>query len=225
MTESANPAEDSINLHILTNFVNLILDTTKVPTAVQPIFFGARLIPLKKKDGGLRPIAVGNTLRRLVSKIVCNKARGLVNELLPFQYGFGVRQGGEACIHAARRFLTENPTSCLLKIDFKNAFNCVSRAAFLEAIAIHLPGAFNYIKLAYDNPSTLLCQTECLESAEGAQQGDPLGPLLFCLAIHSVIKKLQSPLNVWYLDDGTIGGTATQVFSDFEIVKDESQKI
>ena len=66
MTESANPAEDSINLHILTNFVNLILDTTKVPTAVQPIFFGARLIPLKKKDGGLRPIAVGNTLRRLV---------------------------------------------------------------------------------------------------------------------------------------------------------------
>ena len=101
----------------------------------------------------------------------------------------------------------------------------MSRAAFLEAIAIHLSRAFNYIKLAYDNALTLLCQTECLESAKCAQQGDPLGPLLFCLAIQCVIKKLQSPLNVWYLDDGTIGGTATQVFSDFEIVKDESQKI
>lgn len=40
----------------------------------------------------------------------------------------------------------------------------------------------------------------------GAQQGDPLGPLLFSLAIHDVVKSVNTPLNIWYLDDGTIGG-------------------
>jgi len=35
---------------------------------VIPIFFGGRLIALNKKSDGIRPIAVGFTLRRLVSK-------------------------------------------------------------------------------------------------------------------------------------------------------------
>jgi len=35
------------------------------------------------------------------------------------------------------------------------------------------------------------------------QQGDALGPALFALAIHEVTSKI---LNIWYLDDGCIGG-------------------
>jgi hypothetical protein len=38
----------------------------------------------------------------------------------------------------------------------------------------------------------------------GVQQGDPLGPVLFCLALHPVIKSLKSEFNVWYLDDGVL---------------------
>ena len=101
----------------------------------------------------------------------------------------------------------------------------MSRSSFLAAVVTHFPGAFNYIKLAYDQPSTLLCQNQSLLSAEGAQQGDPLGPLLFCLAIQPIISRLKCPLNVWYLDDGTIGGTLTHVLSDFATIKEESQKI
>jgi len=40
-----------------------------------PFFFGGRLIALEKKSGGIRPIAVGMTLRRLVSK--CGSAFGV----------------------------------------------------------------------------------------------------------------------------------------------------
>ena len=39
-----------------------------VPFELRPYFFGAKLIALKKPDGGLRPIAVGNTFRRLSAK-------------------------------------------------------------------------------------------------------------------------------------------------------------
>jgi len=40
-----------------------------VPKEVRPVFFGANLHALRKKDGDLCPIAVGLTLHRLVSKV------------------------------------------------------------------------------------------------------------------------------------------------------------
>jgi len=55
-------------LSALTDFVNLIL-SGGLPLAVRPAFFGGRLHALAKKDGGLRPIAVGMSLRRLVAKV------------------------------------------------------------------------------------------------------------------------------------------------------------
>ena len=42
----------------LKNLVNVILEG-KVPFELRPYFFGAKLIALKKPDGGPRPIAVG----------------------------------------------------------------------------------------------------------------------------------------------------------------------
>ena len=46
-----------------------------LPLEHAPFFTGANLTPLRKKDGGVRPVAVGEVLRRLVGKallaIVC----------------------------------------------------------------------------------------------------------------------------------------------------------
>ena len=47
------------------------------------------------------------------------------------------------------------------------------------------------------------------------QQGDPLGPLLFSLAINNAISSCKNEFNMWYLDDGTLGGNVDVVFSDF----------
>ncbi|GAU96969.1 hypothetical protein RvY_08332-2, partial [Ramazzottius varieornatus] len=48
-----------------------------------------------------------------------------------------------------------------------------------------------------------------------------LGPLLFCV----LIQKLTSPLNVWYLNDGTIGGKIETVLSDLQVVISEGWKL
>ena len=46
-----------------------------------------------------------------------------------------------------------------------------------------------------------------MPSSEGAQQGAPLSPLFFSLAIHDIITSCPTSLvNVWYLDDGTLVG-------------------
>ena len=54
-------------LKSLTKLINLIGDG-KIPKPLKSFFFGAKLIALIKIDGGLSPIAIGNTLRRIVSK-------------------------------------------------------------------------------------------------------------------------------------------------------------
>ena len=64
-----------------------------------------------------------------------------------------------------------------------------------------------------------------VQSAEGVQQGDPLGPLLFCLTIHSLIQKLPSNYRVFYLDNGTIGGSAEDIIHDLAMVQAEASLI
>ena len=43
---------------------------------------------------------------------------------------------------------------------------------------------------------------------------DPLGFLLFCLTLHPLLSQLQSELKIFYLDDGTVGGSTWTVLHD-----------
>ena len=96
-------------LRALTSFTNLILEGKASPNAC-PYFFGASLIALEKKDGGVRPIAVSCTLRRLVAKCAGYSIK---------QLGFGISQGAESAVHATRIFLHNvQPQQLILKLDF-----------------------------------------------------------------------------------------------------------
>ena len=56
------------------------------------------------------------------------------------------------------------------------------------------------------------------------EQGDPLGPLLFCATSLRLAKLMKTPLNIlvhgtcWYMDDGTLGGDVDVLISDFLVV-------
>ena len=60
-----------------------------------------------------------------------------------------------------------------------------------------------------------------ISSSCGVQQGDPLGPLLFSLALKPIIDKIQAlnpRLNLWYLDDGVIVGSPELLQSVWDII-------
>lgn len=85
-------------------------------------------------------------------------------------------------------------------LDVKNAFNSVDRETLLNEIKVHVPEIYNFLLQCYHCPSKLVHKNHEILSAMGCQQGDPLGPAIFSLAINSVIHSLHSKLNVWYLD-------------------------
>ena len=81
----------------------------------------------------------------------------------------------------------------------------------LQAISDVIPELYPFVHAAYGRPSSLFHGEATIFSQEGVQQGDPLGPMLFCLTIHPMLKNLKSELRAFYLDDGTLGGTSSNI--------------
>jgi len=67
-------------LAALTRFMNFLL-SGKVPSCLAPWLCGATLTALLKKGGGVRPIAVGEVLRLLASRLCCFVVRSHLPEM------------------------------------------------------------------------------------------------------------------------------------------------
>lgn len=202
----------------LVDLLNLIILPGKVPTKIQPTGYGANLMALKKPDGGVHPIAVGLTLRRLAAKIIMSKLRTFCAEKFrPHQMGVGTPKGCEASVHAVQAYVENDAVQdqVLLKIDFRNAFNSVRRDKVLQLVHDNIPEIYSFIYQCYEEDSNLFFGENMINSSEGVQQGDPMGPFLFSLATMDISKNMNSDLNIWYLDDGTITGDVKTVLSDY----------
>ena len=55
---------------------------------------------------------------------------------------------------------------------------------------------------------------ETILSETGVQQGDPLGPVLFALAVDEIARSIRSPINISYMDDAKIGGPVENACED-----------
>eukprot|EP00731_Ephydatia_muelleri_P019513 Em0012g338a len=170
----------------------------------------------------IRPIAVGEALRRLTGKCLCIITKPKATDFFaPLQYGVACTAGAEKVIHGVRscikeHWIDDNFTVC--KVDMSNAFNCVSRQALLEECAVHFPELLPWVGWCYGSQPTLWHSLGQLSSEVGVQQGDPLGPLLFSLVLHKVVSYIAQdreclPLlfNGWYLDDGVLLGHSQAV--------------
>ncbi|GAV00436.1 hypothetical protein RvY_11283 [Ramazzottius varieornatus] len=113
----------------------------------------------------------------------------------------------------------------MFKIDFKNAFNTIHRDKLLDLVREVLPNYHSFVWQCYRFPSRLIYGQHILASARGIQQGDPLNPMPFCLAIEALTNKLTSPFNLGYLDDGTIGRDCSKVLADLYTVISEGIRI
>ena len=95
----------------------------------------------EKPDGGHRPIGAGSCFRRLAVGFAIHVLSGAIGEaasaasVLSSCLGVGVRDGTAIFANTVRTALTDHPKWVGIKCDFRNAFNEVSRTAFLRFIA------------------------------------------------------------------------------------------
>ena len=225
ITDLLSGATDDSFQQALVDLVNLLL-AGSIDKEVSAIVFGGRLIALDKKDGGVRPITVGYTLRRLAAKCANNHIIEKRSKALqPQQLGVGVAGGAEGAVHAVCRLVSNLPKdNVVVKLDFSNAFNCIRRDLILEAIAARSPEIYCLVYSAYSCKPVLTYGDWKILSREGAQQGDPLGSLQFCEALRPLLCDLQSAVKIGFMDDVTLSGSLQSVEQDVITIMDAASK-
>ncbi|KAL0240268.1 hypothetical protein GEMRC1_004936 [Eukaryota sp. GEM-RC1] len=119
------------------------------------------------------------------------------------QFGVSCPNGSEAIVHYLRSLRFSHPSSRIISVDIRNAFNCVDRIQMLKAVK-QFPDLLPFFFWSYSTPSDLFFDNHCLSSSQGVRQGDPLGPFLYSLTTLPVLSWLNSLSGVScvaYLDD------------------------
>ncbi|KAL0222479.1 hypothetical protein RCL1_002333 [Eukaryota sp. TZLM3-RCL] len=181
------------------------------------------LIAVQKAGGGVRPIAVGESIARILSSLIFNRISKKANIfLLPFQFEIKTIDGASSAALSSETFFLASSQNFIFNLDFKNAFNSVKRLVIHENLLVHFPEVLPYFYHFYGTSSDLVFNEKSLSSSSGVKQGDPLGPFLFCLAIHPILDKIQRSFPdvhiICYMDDISIIG-------DIQTLKSISEKV
>ena len=192
-------------------------------------FISCRLIPLDKNPG-IRPIGVGEVLRRIIGKTVSAFFKEELKQAAgPLQVCAGHSAGAEAAIHAMSEIFAEDKTDGILLIDARNAFNQMNRSVAMHNIQITCNEISQYLINTYRSPSRLfICGGGEILSQEGTTQGDPLAMPWYSINTSTIIQslRLSSPdvKQVWLADDSAGGGTIASLYSWYRSLCEEGMK-
>ena len=186
------------------------LNTKEVhPSYLQALVAG-RLIPLDKNPG-VRPIGIGEVLRRIISSATMSLLKPeLVNATAPLQTCAGLSGGIEASIHAMRKIYEDEETEGILLIDAANAFNALNRKAALHNVQFTCPELSNFVRNIYSTEAELFLPNtdKVIYSREGTTQGGPesMGFYAVSTTLLSNPYRDDKAKKIFYADDGSGGG-------------------
>jgi hypothetical protein len=122
--------------------VQLALFARKIATevidpATLDAYTACRLIPLDKSPGSadlqIRPIGVGEVLRRIIGKAISWSLRDDIQKAAgPLQVSSGLKGGAEAAIHSMKKIFDDVNTDAVILVDAANAFNRLNRQVALH---------------------------------------------------------------------------------------------
>ena len=172
----------------------------------------SRLVPLNKNPG-LRPIGVGEVLRRIMGKVVMSVFSKDVADASSSSQMCGRKSGSEAAIHAMRKMFANENTDAVILVDAANAFNNLNRKVLLHNIKYVCPEISTYVTNCYSSSARLFVIGGLeLKSQEGTTQGDPLGMAIYALGITPMMNIMLMAIGnkhnkmVGFADDITAAG-------------------
>ena len=177
-------------------------------------FLACRLVPLDKNPG-LRPIGIGEILRRIAGKVVMSISKNeVMTSVSQYQLCAGQEAGCEAAIHSIREIFHNEETEAVLLVDAENAFNNINRKAILRNIGIVCPKLATYVNNCYHQPARLfIIGGKEILSKEGTTQGDPLAMGMYAIGMDPLLNSLQNNvvISVAFADDLTGAGKLSEL--------------
>ena len=132
------------------------LCTEDIPQIYLRLLWDCRLVPLAKEENGVRPVGIGETLRRIIGKCVLKITGDDVQQAAgALQTCAGVESGIEASIHAMADTFQSDDCEAVILVDAENAFNRVNRKVALHNIQLLCPAVYTYLNNCYKEPARL----------------------------------------------------------------------
>eukprot|EP00439_Symbiodinium_sp_Y106_P057028 s4895_g8.t1 len=111
------------------------LANADVPEQVLQALRLGRMVALRKPNGRVRALVVGDVFRGLVARALAQHFAGAFQEAcLPYQFGLGTRAGTEGLYKLLQTATELDPRATVLSIDAVGAYDHVSRQAMLEGL-------------------------------------------------------------------------------------------
>ena len=173
---------------ISTTETEVLTENARTYTSLEA-YTACRLTPLDKNPG-VRPIGVGEVLRRIFGKAILSVIKPeVMSSAGNLQLCAGHAGGYEATVHAMSDIFDEEAADALLLVDADNAFNSLNRKVLLHNIKYLCPPMAVYIRNCYIVPSRqfVLGGTE-ISSSERTTQGDPLAMPVYAIGITPLLQ-------------------------------------
>ena len=115
------------------------------------LWIRSRLIGIRKPDGKLRPIAIGDIWLRLASKVAMAQNNSRFSSFFkPHQLGVSIPGGCEIIATICGLFRRHSKNNFVIKsMDISNAFNSIDREAIINVLQIEFPSLVNYFLWSY----------------------------------------------------------------------------
>ena len=175
-------------------FQSMILGTVPGKTMLS----AARLTPLLKITGGLRPVCCGTLFYRIGMRYAM-KCLNDPDDLLNTQFGSGGKGGVEPILELIQQRVdgcSEEKQWYLYMLDLRNAFNLVDRQHLAKSIQYNAPHYYQLAKMAYNKPSPLILTSAdayvVIPSSTGVRQGGPEASKFFNIAMRPIMGKIQN---------------------------------
>lgn len=161
----------------------------EVNSTLRGYLLSSTLYPLTKANSGVRPIAVGEVLKRAADSYINRAVAPAAKEICqPYQFGICTPGGCEKVVLATQALLdSPGHTKTAFLVDIKNAFNTENRAKLLSAVykKPELSRMWRIANFTYGSESTLrLPNGREIPSRNGVKQGDTLGSVQFAVGKH-----------------------------------------
>ena len=200
--EEDRPDPDTMSFADVTAevFTVLLNEPTLLPDDSWRLLRAANLCGLGDKR---RPVACASVWRRQMASIAARKLGPKLGPVLQqlSQLGCGVASGVEHVATTTR--VWQQTLGTVIQLDCANAFNSVDRLAIIRGLERFSPELLPYFEAVYCGATMPEMRAELRKcdgaqrdavyitlSELGCQQGDPLGPLLFAVAIAHALNPL-----------------------------------
>ena len=197
----------------------------------------ATLIALLKPNNGIRPIAMGEVFRKVVSRVMLRQLGDAPASAVGMhQFGVARQNGLELVVSGVRIRLEDNPSHVVLGIDVSNAYNTFDRNLALSLLMANpaLAPCVPFLRMLYGHPSSLLYDMDdddvfSIQSERGTQQGDCWSSLLFALvhthAMDRVRARHPHMTALSYQDDTNVVGDIRAVAEVLPTVVEEFARV